>query len=78
MTPDEIIVMVAELATQRQIPWHVENYQTTRAAFERALRTMSIIPTEPPRQIAAVANDQTAEYPLYKRGVAYTNPRGRF
>jgi hypothetical protein len=65
ISSEEILLMIAELAQDRGIKFHIENYQATRSAAERLLRTMSIIPN--PKAIAGT--DITAEYPLYRRGV---------
>src|SRR5690606_40419976 len=51
MTPDELVVMLLERLAKSKVDFNVDNYNTTRAAAERLLRTLGVIPTEPPKQI---------------------------
>lgn len=66
MTPDELLLMIAERAQQRNVTWHIENYPATRSAAERLLRTMNIVPAQRALPVA----DNTMLLPLYERGVA--------
>lgn len=68
MTPDELLLLIAEHAQRNGVYWHIDSYTTTRATAERLLRTMAIIPTNPPR--ALPAQSETQELPLYLKGVA--------
>src|SRR5690606_16741640 len=50
MTPDELVVMLLERLAKSKVDCNVDNYNTTRAAAERLVRTPGPIPTEPPKQ----------------------------
>lgn len=51
MTPDELVVMLLERLAKSKVDFNVDNYNATRAAAERLLRTLGVIPEEPPKQI---------------------------
>lgn len=72
MTAEEILLVIAEMAQDRGIKFHIENYNATRSQAEKLLRLMSIIP------MPLALESKTTELPLYQRGVASYNPRSRF
>src|SRR5690606_11281614 len=43
--------MLLERLAKSKVDFNVDNYNTTRAAAERLLRTLGVIPVEPPKQI---------------------------
>lgn len=76
MNADQLILLVAEKLQGTDVTWHIDSYPTTRAAAERFLRTMGIIPSEPPRALppATSNNETTSVLPTYGRGVAEVKP----
>lgn len=76
MSPDELIIMIGERLQGTDIRWKINNYAATRAAAERLLRTMQIIPDEPPKAIPPGPMDSpTMVLPKVKDNVDWARQR---
>lgn len=53
VTPDELVVLMLERLAKSKVDFTVKNYEITRAAAERLLRTVGAVPEEPPKQLEA-------------------------